>query len=114
MLKKVFSVVLAIVLVFSSFPCYAFAEDIDVSEPMAEASQTESGNTDATEGEDTDATEAEETSSDAEDKVGEEFDEESENPLSRAAGKGRRTLMRRFRLLRMPRTAEAWLLSVLL
>ena len=88
LLKKVFSVVLAIVLVFSSFPCYAFAEDIDVSEPMAEASQTESGNTDATEGEDTDATEAEETSSDAEDKVGEEFDEESEKPAEQSGGEG--------------------------
>ena len=88
LLKKVFSVVLAIVLVFSSLPCYAFAEDIDASESMAEASQTESGNTDATEGEGTDATEAEEASPDAEDKVGEEFDEESEKPAEQSDGEG--------------------------
>ena len=104
MLKKVFSVVLAIVLVFSSLPCYAFAEDVDVSVPLAEASQTESGNTDATEEEGTDATEeegtdateeegtdateAEETSPDAEDKVGEEFDEESEKTAEQSEGEG--------------------------
>lgn len=88
MLKKVFSVVLAIVLVFSSLPFYAFAEDVDVSVPLAEASQTESGNTDATEEEGTDATEAEETSPDAEDKVGEEFDEESEKTAEQSEGEG--------------------------